>query len=468
MFDSIHWHIYGFTGVVDEVTGFGIIGNILGDMRVEPSVIPTVAAIAYVTLIIIAYFIGNISPSILLAKSKGMDIKKEGSGNAGTTNALRVMGVKAGIITLVIDILKGVATVLLAELIAGEACGRYCAVAVIIGHIWPVVYKFKGGKGVATTFGALMAINPILGLLSLAVVAIFVLISKRMSVGSIAGAICFPVICLFNEPEFIVMGTLLAIIILIKHRANIVRLLEGNEPKLSFFDKEKRDEDAAETASPAEPEPEQSESKENTAAGESEPVQSESESETTVELESEQCESETETAAAAESEPQEFEASNTAETEPEPDEIEADNTAETEPEPQGAESEKTEVIKSETDDEVAETEEIKTEVVNEEDINAEDIKSDGKDKVDCVDKKETANSRKSQNRSTNNKKSGTSKNGTKKNGKKKKSYPNKKKNGTKPKNQRGGKGGGRKNVQSNKSKSKGNRNNNKKKSSGKK
>lgn len=240
MFDSIHWHIYGFTGVVDEVTGFGIIGNMLGKMQVDPSVIPTVAAVAYAALTLIAYFIGNISPSILLAKSKGMDIKKEGSGNAGTTNALRVMGTKAGVITLVVDILKGVVAVLLAQLVAGEACGMYCAVAVIVGHIWPVVYQFKGGKGVATTFGALMAINPILGLLTLAVVAIFVLISKRMSVGSIAGAICFPVICLFNEPEFIVMGTVLAIIVLIKHRANIVRLLEGNEPKLGFFDKDKK------------------------------------------------------------------------------------------------------------------------------------------------------------------------------------------------------------------------------------
>ncbi len=240
MFDSIHWHVYGFKGIVDEITGFGVIGNILEDMALTPENVKTAAMIAYAVLVILAYFIGNISPSTILAKRQGLDIKKEGSGNAGTTNALRVMGKKAGIITLVIDIMKGVLAVVLAEIIAGEAAGMYCAVAVIVGHVWPVIYKFKGGKGVATTFGALVAINPLLGLWTLAVVALVTFLSKRMSAGSIAGAIAFPVICLFNEPEFIVWGTILAVIVLVKHRANIVRLLEGEEPKLGFLDKDKK------------------------------------------------------------------------------------------------------------------------------------------------------------------------------------------------------------------------------------
>jgi len=183
----------------------------------------------------------------MLAKSKGLDIKKEGSGNAGTTNALRVMGAKAGVITLVVDVLKGVIAVILPQILAGETCCMYCAVAVILGHVWPVVYKFKGGKGVATTFGAIVAINPVLGLWTLAVVAVTVLLTKRMSAGSVMGAAAFPILCFFNEPKFFVLGVVLAAVVIIKHRANIMRLIEGTEPKLGFLDKDrKKDEEQAE------------------------------------------------------------------------------------------------------------------------------------------------------------------------------------------------------------------------------
>ena len=193
-----------------------------------------------ILFVVIAYFIGNISPSTMLAKARGLDIKKEGSGNAGTTNALRVMGAKAGVITLVVDILKGVIAVLLPQLIVGENCAMLCAIAVIFGHVWPVIYKFKGGKGVATTFGAIVAINPLLGLATLAVVAITVLISKRMSAGSVMGALLFPILAFFIEPGFYLHGLVLAAIVIIKHRSNIDRLIRGEEPKLGFLDKDKK------------------------------------------------------------------------------------------------------------------------------------------------------------------------------------------------------------------------------------
>ena len=109
--------------------------------------------------VVIAYFIGNISPSIILGKMAGVDIKKEGSGNAGTTNALRVLGKKAALITLVIDIGKGVLAVAAGNLIGGAETGYLCAIAVFCGHIWPCFYSFKGGKGVATAFGAILAVN---------------------------------------------------------------------------------------------------------------------------------------------------------------------------------------------------------------------------------------------------------------------------------------------------------------------
>lgn len=184
--------------------------------------------------VVIAYFIGNISPSIILGKMAGVDIKKEGSGNAGTTNALRVLGKKAALITLVIDIGKGVLAVAAGNLIGGAETGYLCAIAVFCGHIWPCFYSFKGGKGVATAFGAILAVNWMLGLSALAVVAVGLALTQRMSVGSLLGAIIFPLLCWFMEPGFIWIGSLMALIVLIKHGANIKRLIRGEEPKMSF------------------------------------------------------------------------------------------------------------------------------------------------------------------------------------------------------------------------------------------
>ena len=98
----------------------------------------------YVIAIVIAYFLGNISPSILLGRAMGVDIKKEGSGNAGTTNALRVLGKKAAVITLVVDIGKGVIAVLLGNALAGPQAAMYCALAAFAGHVWPAMFHFKG------------------------------------------------------------------------------------------------------------------------------------------------------------------------------------------------------------------------------------------------------------------------------------------------------------------------------------
>lgn len=188
---------------------------------------------------VLAYFIGNISPSTIMARRQGLDIKSEGSGNAGTTNALRVMGKKAGAITCVVDILKGVAAVLIGFLFIGPVGANLCALCVFLGHVFPIVYRFKGGKGVATAFGAVLAVNPLLALISLLIVAVVVFTSKRMSLGSIVGAVCFAMLSIFLEPGFFVYAAVMAIIMLIKHRANIVRLIHGEEPVLSIFDKDK-------------------------------------------------------------------------------------------------------------------------------------------------------------------------------------------------------------------------------------
>ncbi len=184
--------------------------------------------------IVIAYFLGNISPAIILGKMNGIDIKKVGSGNAGTTNVLRTLGKKAALITMVVDILKGFLAVKLGFLMGGYTAGTLCAVAAFCGHIWPCLYHFKGGKGVATAFGVITAVNWQLGLTVLAVVAVFVLLTRRMSVGSIMGAVSFPLLSWFMEPGFFMPGFIMAVIVVVKHRANIGRLLRGEEPKMSF------------------------------------------------------------------------------------------------------------------------------------------------------------------------------------------------------------------------------------------
>lgn len=193
---------------------------------------------------LIAYFIGNVSPSTILARARGLDIKKEGSGNAGTTNALRVMGKKAAVITLAIDIVKGMIAVVIGWIALGYPGAMVCTLCVVIGHVWPVIYRFRGGKGIATSFGALLAFDPLLAVIELLVVALFTLVSRRMSVGSIAGLILLPVAVFFLDVPFFRLSILLSLILLFKHRQNIVRIVKREEPPLGFLSaKKKKNED---------------------------------------------------------------------------------------------------------------------------------------------------------------------------------------------------------------------------------
>ena len=192
-----------------------------------------------IMLIILSYLMGNISPSIILGKMQGIDIKSEGSGNAGTTNALRVLGAKAGLITFTMDIVKGFIPVFLAVNLSTFYCAGVCVLMVIIGHIWPVVYKFKGGKGVATAIGATLAINPLLTL----VITIFsigmVAISKKVSVGSLTAAVIYPIATYIFMRDFMPFALILCLTIIIKHKENIKRLISGEEKNISIKKKEK-------------------------------------------------------------------------------------------------------------------------------------------------------------------------------------------------------------------------------------
>lgn len=211
-----------------------------------------------VVLVILSYFMGNISPATLLARAQGIDIKKEGSGNAGTTNVLRVMGKKAALITLIIDIGKGFIASKFGYLImfyilaaynslsmsnnykTAAITGIWCGLAVFIGHVWPIILNFKGGKGVATSLGVILANDWKIALICLGVFVIAVLVTRWVSLGSILAAVTFVVMLFvmkeFNWIEFLPF-MMIAIILVIKHRANISRILKGTESKLSFGSK---------------------------------------------------------------------------------------------------------------------------------------------------------------------------------------------------------------------------------------
>ncbi|MBQ4576102.1 MAG: glycerol-3-phosphate 1-O-acyltransferase PlsY [Firmicutes bacterium] len=193
-----------------------------------------------VLAVIIAYALGNINPAILIGRLHGVDIKKEGSGNAGTTNVLRVLGKKAAAETLLVDIGKGVVAVLIGKLIGGMIMtdpgllGAWCALAVFCGHIWPAAFGFKGGKGIATGFGSIVTACPPVGGIILLVAIVGMILTQRVSVGSVAAALTLIIAGFYFAPSYGIYFAIMGLIAIWKHRANIGRLIRGEEPKISF------------------------------------------------------------------------------------------------------------------------------------------------------------------------------------------------------------------------------------------
>ena len=183
---------------------------------------------------VIAYFMGNISPAILISKALGGDIREKGSGNAGSTNMLRNYGKKAAVATLAVDVLKGFIAVKLGALIAGETGCYLAAVCVMAGHIWPAVFGFKGGKGVATALGTLLAVDAKMALIVLVFALALMAVTKMVSLGSVCAAAVLPVLSFFIHRAFAPYGLVMAAIVIFKHRSNIQRILNGTESKLDF------------------------------------------------------------------------------------------------------------------------------------------------------------------------------------------------------------------------------------------
>jgi glycerol-3-phosphate acyltransferase PlsY len=187
-----------------------------------------------VPIAVASYLVGNINPAIILGRIYGVDVRAKGSGNAGTTNALRTLGNKPAAIVLIVDVLKGVLVALLATQLISSAAGMICGICVILGHMWPAVFGFRGGKGVATSFGVLLAVQPFLALLLIGIVAILVAAFRMVSLGvCLAALIAVPASLLFGS-QYPAWMAIIVVLVLIKHRANIGRIFRGEEAKLTF------------------------------------------------------------------------------------------------------------------------------------------------------------------------------------------------------------------------------------------
>ncbi len=197
----------------------------------------TMIHITHWTLIalVVAYLLGSVSSSILVSKIfKTPDPREEGSGNPGTTNMLRLAGKKPALYTLLGDVLKGVVAILIARWILGQTGFNLglVAVAVYIGHVFPVFHKFKGGKGVATGFGAMLALSPLVGAIVIVVWGATAAIFRYSSLAALVAYLVAPFLMLFlSSPAYFIGFAVIAVLVFWRHQGNIQRLRARTETK---------------------------------------------------------------------------------------------------------------------------------------------------------------------------------------------------------------------------------------------
>jgi glycerol-3-phosphate acyltransferase PlsY len=186
--------------------------------------------------ILFAYLLGSLSFGYLLGKKlRGVDVRRLGSGSSGATNILRTLGTGPAIVVLLLDVGKGIAAVYLAKLLDGSPMIIMLAgIAVVAGHNWPIMFGFRGGRGVATSMGVLLGLAPGVILTAFLAGSLVIALTRYVSLGSIVGSILIPVLMVLFRfpPEYILFGTALCAFAVWRHKANIRRLLNGTESKL--------------------------------------------------------------------------------------------------------------------------------------------------------------------------------------------------------------------------------------------
>jgi acyl phosphate:glycerol-3-phosphate acyltransferase len=205
-----------------------------------------------IIVFVLAYLLGSIPAAVWIGKMfHNIDVRQHGSGNAGTANVIRVLGWKTGIPVLIIDLAKGWSAAMLPCLFHIAAPGSalltnlqiLAGITAIIGHIFPVFAGFRGGKGVATIFGVLLAIQPLLTICCLGIFLAVLLFTGIVSVSSMSAGIAFPLFLFlfFDTPSIIfkIFSVCVAIALIITHRKNIRRLMNGEESRLIKFGRKK-------------------------------------------------------------------------------------------------------------------------------------------------------------------------------------------------------------------------------------
>lgn len=187
--------------------------------------------------LVIGYLLGSVSFSYLAGKLlKGIDIRKHGSGNAGATNTMRVLGKGPGIAVLLLDVIKGMAAVWIGSLLSGGSSlfEVLAGISVIVGHNWPIFFGFRGGKGIATTIGVMLTLAFFPALYAGIFAILSIVLTRYVSLGSLLFTALLPIFIWFMglPNEILVLSLLLFVFAWFKHRSNIMKLLNGNENKL--------------------------------------------------------------------------------------------------------------------------------------------------------------------------------------------------------------------------------------------
>ena len=190
-----------------------------------------------IILAILAYLVGSIPSGFIIGTLAGVDVRNTGSGNIGATNVARVLGKGLGLLTLLADTAKGFVPVFVAQRLGmSDVAIALIGISAFLGHLYPVFLEFQGGKGVATAFGVLLAIEPSAPVVLIFFFGVAVLCSRRISLGSIAAALAAPVTlwAMSYTPTFVIMSAFLAAMVILRHRDNIKRLIAGTEPRFSL------------------------------------------------------------------------------------------------------------------------------------------------------------------------------------------------------------------------------------------
>lgn len=190
-----------------------------------------------VVSVVIGYLLGSISSSTIISRwFAKIDIREHGSGNAGATNTLRVLGTRWAIVVLLIDVLKGVLAVIIAwKLGPGHEWVAYASgLAAIVGHNWPIFFGFRGGKGIATTIGVLLMVAPIATLIAGAAAILVIAVTRYVSLGSLILTVAVPIIValMHGSTAKIIFGVALALLSIWRHQKNIGRLIRGQEHRI--------------------------------------------------------------------------------------------------------------------------------------------------------------------------------------------------------------------------------------------